>query len=281
MIIDFHTHIFPPVIRDRREDFLRRDPTFDEMYANPKAKIATAQDLLRSMDQAGVDLSVTLGFAWRDHDLCVLHNDYLLEAAAASEGRIVPFCTVNPACPQAEEEVLRCARAGAPGLGELRPDSQGWDPNGEVGQALANAAQRLGLMLLFHVSEPVGRNYPGKDGGSLSSFYEFAARHPALPTIGAHLAGGLPFFAPMPEVRQVFSHIYVDTAAQRLLYDHAAYDQMVRLIGAERILLGSDYPLVPQARQIEDVRSGIFRTDDLRLVLGLNAERLLSRSPSP
>ena len=85
----------------------------------------------------------------------------------------------------------------------------------------------------------------------------------------------------MPEVRQAFSHIYVDTAAQRLLYDHAAYDQMVRLIGAERILLGSDYPLVPQARQIEDVRSGIFRTDDLRLVLGLNAERLLSRTPSP
>ena len=47
MIIDFHTHIFPPDVRDRREEYLRRDPTFAEMYGNPSAKIATAEDLLR------------------------------------------------------------------------------------------------------------------------------------------------------------------------------------------------------------------------------------------
>jgi hypothetical protein len=279
MIIDFHTHIFPPRVKERREEFLRRDATFAEMYSSAKAKIATADDLMRSMDQSGVDVSVALGFAWNSHDLCVLHNDYLLEAAAASGGRIVPFCTVNPACEEAEQEVIRCARAGAPGLGELRPDSQGWDLNGDPGESLASVAERHGLLLLFHVSEPVGRNYPGKAGGGLTAFFEFASRHPELRIVGAHLAGGLPFFAPMPEVRQAFNHVYVDTAAQRLLYDHRAYDQMVRLIGAERILLGSDYPLVSQARQIEEVRSGIFRTDDLRLVLGLNAERLLAREP--
>jgi hypothetical protein len=76
-------------------------------------------------------------------------------------------------------------------------------------------------------------------------------------------------------VREAFAHVHVDTAAQRLLYDHGAYDQIIRLIGAERVLLGSDYPLVSQARQIEELRSGVFRTDDLRLILGLNAERLL------
>lgn len=277
MIIDFHTHIFPPRVRDQREDFLRQDATFAAMYSNPKAKIATAEDLLRSMDQSGVDVSVALGFAWTAQDLCRMHNDYLLEAATRSDGRIIPFCTVNPADDGAGTEIERCARAGAPGLGELRPDSQGWDPAAAPGEALASLAAKYRLVLLFHVSEPVGRNYPGKAGGALTAFFEFASRHPELRIVGAHLAGGLPFFAPMPEVRQTFNHVYVDTAAQRLLYDHRAYDQMVRLIGAERILLGSDYPLVSQARQIEEVRSGIFRTDDLRLVLGLNAERLLAR----
>lgn len=275
MIIDFHTHIFPPAVRERREDYLRRDAAFAEMYANPKAKVATADDLLRSMASGGIDVSVALGFAWRDHELCVQHNDYLLAAAAASEGRILPFCTVNPALGEWEEEAVRCARAGARGLGELRADSQGWDLNGDAGEALAATAQRLGLMLLFHVSEPVGRSYPGKDGGNLTSFYEFATGHPGLAIIGAHLAGGLPFFAPMAEVRAAFAHVYVDTAAQRLLYDHGAYDQIIRLVGAERILLGSDYPLVSQARQIEELRAGVFRTDDLRLMLGQNAERLL------
>lgn len=276
MIIDVHTHVFPPAVRDRREEHLRRDSTFAEMYANPKAKVATANELLRSMSGSGVDASVALGFAWRDAELCVQHNDYLLEAAAVSGGSIVPFCTVNPAAEGWEEEAVRCARAGTRGLGELRPDSQGWDLAGKTGERIAALAKRHDLILLFHVSEPVGRNYPGKAGGNLTAFYEFALRHPELVIIGAHLAGGLPFFAPMPEVREMFGHVCVDTAAQRLLYDHGAYDQLVRLIGAERILLGSDYPLVPQARQIEELRAGVFRTDDLRLMLGENAERLLA-----
>ena len=276
MIIDFHTHIFPPEVRHRRGDYLRRDPAFVEMYANPKAKIATADDLLRSMDESRVDVSVAVGFAWSEHELCVRHNDYLLDSAAKSGGRLVPFCTVNPATEDSEEEALRCAKAGARGLGELRPDSQGWDPDGDAGEGLAEIAKRLGLILLFHVTEPVGRSYAGKEGGDLTAFYEFALRHPDVPIVAAHLAGGLPFYAPMPEVREVFAHVYVDTAAQRLLYDHTAYEHLISLIGAERILLGSDYPLVAQDKQIEELRAGVFASEHLRLMLGANAEQLLA-----
>jgi len=276
LIVDFHTHIFPPDVQDNREDYLRADRTFAEMYDNPKAKIATADDLLKSMEQAEVDVSVAMGFGWADHATCVRHNDYLLETAAKSGGRIVPFCTVNPALEAGEEEAVRCAQGGARGLGELRPDSQGWDLNGDAGEALAHTAQRLGLALLFHVSEPVGREYAGKHGGDLSSFYHFATAHPTLPVVGAHLAGGLPFYAPMPEVREAFEHIYVDTAAQRLLYDHTAYELLIKMIGVEHILFGSDYPLVSQARQIEELRAGVFSTDDLTCILGANAERLLA-----
>jgi predicted TIM-barrel fold metal-dependent hydrolase len=119
VIIDVHTHIFPPDVRDKRDEHLQRDPTFAEMYTSPKAKIATAEDLLASMDEAGVDVSVALGFAWRDHELCVRHNDYLLEAAANSSGRIIPFATVNMAAGKSEvtNEVVRCVAAGARGLG--------------------------------------------------------------------------------------------------------------------------------------------------------------------
>ncbi len=276
MIIDFHTHIFPPEVRHRRRDYLRRDPAFAEMYSNPKAKIATADDLLRSMDESRVDVSVAVGFAWNEHELCARHNDYLLESAAKSGGRLVAFCTVNPASEDGEEEALRCAKAGARGLGELRPDSQGWDPNGDAGEGLAEIAKRLGLILLFHVTEPVGRSYAGKEGGDLTAFYEFALRHPDVRIVAAHLAGGLPFYAPMPEVREVFAHVYVDTAAQRLLYDHTAYEHLISLIGAERILLGSDYPLVAQDKQIEELRAGVFASEHLRLMLGANAEQLLT-----
>jgi predicted TIM-barrel fold metal-dependent hydrolase len=45
--------------------------------------------------------------------------------------------------------------------------------------------------------------------------------------------------------------------------------------GARRLLLGSDYPLVTQATQIEDVRTNLRREVERDLVLGGNAARLL------
>ncbi len=284
VIIDFHTHIFPPQVREQREEYVRRDPTFAEMYGNPRAKIATADDLLESMDAAGVDVSVALGFAWRDHEECVRHNDYLLEAAASGGGRIVPFCTVtlSTSYEAVVKEVERCARGGGLGLGELRPDSQGWALDGEPGGLLAELAQRHDLILLFHVTEPAGHEYPGKHGLRLESFYRFLRKHPRVRVVGAHLAGGLPFDASVAEVREV-PHAYVDTAARRFLYSDVAYSELVRLMPAERILLGSDFPLVSQAREIEDVRAGVSDEQVQALILGGNGRRLLhldaTRSP--
>ncbi len=277
MIIDFHTHIFPPDVRDRRDEFLRRDPTFAEMYASPKAKIATAQELLASMDEAGVDVSVALGFAWRDHELCVRHNDYLLESAAKSGGRIIPFCTINMAADHAAvtKEVARCVRGGARGLGELRPESQGWDLNGEAGERLAALAARWSLILLFHVTEPVGHDYPGKQGLSLESFHRFLVRHTSLTVVGAHVGGGLPFKADASKTVALSPLVHVDTAAQPFLYEARSLDQAARILGAERVLFGSDYPLVSQSRQIEEVRSGVSDVEAQPLILGANAERLL------
>jgi len=270
VLIDFHTHIFPPDVGERREEYLRRDPTFAEMYTSPRAKIAGAEDLMRSMDEAGVDVSVALGFAWRDHEDCLRHNDYLLEAAARSGGRIVPFCTVNlRAREAAAAEVERCALAGARGLGELRPDSQGWDLNGEPGERLAALARRHGLVLLFHVTEPVGHDYPGKQGLSLDSFRRFLGRSQGVAVVGAHLAGGLPLNdPPRPEA-------YADTAALRLLYEPHLLAELAKAAWAGRLLFGSDFPLVSQAAALADVRAGGLDGPVLARVLGTNALGLL------
>ena len=279
MIIDFHTHIFPPHVREDRAGYLQRDPTFAEMYGSPRAKIATAEELLRSMDAAGVEVSVALGFAWRDQQDCVRHNDYLLEAAGKSGGRIVPFCTVNPSAGEdAAREVERCAAGGARGVGELRPDSQGWALDGPVGEMLAETASRRGLILLFHVTEPVGHEYPGKQGLGLESFYRFLGRAEGVPVVGAHLAGGLPLYAPMPALRKSPADAYVDTAALRYLYDPSVLPGVASAsggLGGERLLFGSDFPLISQAAALSDVRGSGLEEAALRRVLGENAARLL------
>lgn len=270
MIIDFHTHIFPPEVRDRRQSYLQRDPTFAEMYSSPKAKIASAADLIESMDAAGVDVSVALGFAWREHGLCLRHNDYLLEAAARYPDRIIPFCIVNPLAGQAaREEVARCARAGARGLGELRPESQGYDLKGEAGDAVASWAARHNLILLFHVTEPGGHQYPGKRGLPLSEFQLFIERHPLIKVVGAHLGGGLPLHCPSAKG---LANVYVDTAAMPYLYGAEMIGRAMEVLGG-RVLMGSDYPLVSQARQIELIRSAA--AEGVGQILGSTAASLL------
>lgn len=281
VIIDFHTHIFPPHVRENRGDYLRRDPTFAEMYDSQQAKIATAEDLLRSMNEAGVDMSVALGFAWRHHQDCARHNDYLLEAAGKSGGRIVPFCTVNLLSGEsAVKEVERCVRGGARGLGELRPDSQGWPLDGEAGDVLADLASRHSLILLFHVTEPVGHEYPGKHGLRLDSFCRFVAGAGDLSVVGAHLAGGLPLYAPMPGAREALSGVCVDTAALRYLYQPSVLTGVAQALGADRLLLGSDFPLVEQAAALREIRASGLDDAALRRVLGENARRLLG-GPMP
>jgi predicted TIM-barrel fold metal-dependent hydrolase len=269
VIIDFHTHIFVPDVRDRRDDYARRDSAFAEMYSDPEAKIANAEDLLASMDAAGVDVSVALGFAWSDDDDISRHNDYLLDAAARSNGRILPFTTVNMASATAEAEIARCVAADARGLGELRPDSQGWDLTGGDGDRLAAAAREHGLILLVHVTEEGGHEYPGKRGCSLVAFREFARRHADLAIVGAHLGGDVYRNDPAP--------VHVDTAAQPFLYPDKEAKGALAAVPDDRLLFGSDYPLISQARALDELRAAVTNDERLSRAVGGNAEALLGR----
>jgi predicted TIM-barrel fold metal-dependent hydrolase len=277
MIVDCHTHLFPHEVIQERERFLALEPTFREIYGDEKAKLASADDLLRSMDEAGIDLSVALGFAWRDVDLCRRHNDYLLEASVKSGGHIVAFCTLplsaGPSAVVTEAE--RCVAAGALGFGELRPDSNGVDLNTpELAAALKQAAG-ADRTLLFHVSEPVGHAYPGKQGLLLEAFYRFTQAHPETRIVGAHWGGGLPFYALMPEVRLALANTSFDTAGTSLLYAPGIYRRAIELVGAGSIVFGSDFPLLSQARSRQRIEEAGLDDAERDAILGANAARLL------
>lgn len=275
MIVDCHTHVFPPEIASSRQRYVESDTTFAELYANPEAKLASVDDLLRSMDSSEIDVSVALGFAWSDPETCRLHNDYLLEAAATSSRRIIPFPTLPlaAAADAIEQEARRCVAAGARGFGELRPDNLDFDLNGEGGACLARLAVELDVVLLFHVTEPAGHSYPGKHGLTLSAFYAFVTAYPEVKVIGAHWGGGLPFYASMPEVRAL-PNLRVDTAATSLLYDGGVYMRVVELAGAGTVLFGSDYPLLSQSRSRRRIEEAGLTSEARDLILGGNAASL-------
>jgi predicted TIM-barrel fold metal-dependent hydrolase len=281
VIVDAHTHIFPLAFRDRRAALCARDPLFAEMYAGPHARMATADELLAAMGEAGVEAAVVCGFAWRDPALCREHNDALLEAAAASGGRLLPFLGVSLVDPrQAAAEVERCRALGARGIGELRPEAHGLDL-AEPSAAGALSAIAGGLPLLIHASEPVGHTYAGKRGQSIGPLYRFVERHPEQVVIAAHFGGGLPLYAHMPEVRRTLRMLYVDTAAWPLLYRPSIFRTVADLIGAERILWATDHPLRSYGQDLAALAQAPLTDVERPLVMGENAAALFGLTTAP
>jgi predicted TIM-barrel fold metal-dependent hydrolase len=185
---------------------------------------------------------------------------------------------------RAREEIERCAKAGARGLGELRPENQGWDSAGDPGDLLATLAEPLDLTLLFHVTEPVGHEYPGKHGFRLDLFYRFLIRHPDTKIVGSHMAGGLPLFQNyVREMGKVGYHFYADTAAWSHIF--RSRKNLIRYgfqtFDSRRLLFGSDFPLVPQAAAIEKINlcTESWSKGGLPRVLGGNAAQLLGLRP--
>ena len=277
MIIDFHTHVFSPRLKEDRNRYIESDPCFATLYSSPKAKVATADELIDSMDKEGIDVSVILNGGWTTHELCVETNDYILESITRYPERLIGFCTVQPqSLDAAIAEIERCAAGGIRGVGEIRPDTQFFQlTEHEIMEPLVEVMVKHNLILLTHASEPVGHQYPGKGNVTPDMLYPFITSFPDLTVVCAHWGGGLPFYALMPEVKEAMGNVYFDTAASPFLYSPRIYSQVVQLVGADKILFGSDYPLLAQSRFLEEIGSLDLPQETKDLILSGNARRLL------
>jgi predicted TIM-barrel fold metal-dependent hydrolase len=275
-VVDSHTHIFAPEQVADRAALAARDAAFAEIYSDPKAKMATAPDLLAVLGEAGIDRAVVAGLAFADAQDIDRQNACILDCARTAEQRFIPLATVNPALPGWERSAKAALDGGARGFGELRPHNQGWDPLDDAGRRLCGLARDAGAVLLWHVSEPVGHAYPGKRGGiAPAKLIEAATAFPGLKMIAAHLGGGLSFYLQMPEVRAAIESLFFDTAAVSLLYDDESVARLVALAGANRVLFGSDYPLLSPRRQLQRI-TALLPGDSAQAVCGGNADILFS-----
>jgi predicted TIM-barrel fold metal-dependent hydrolase len=275
MIIDFHTHIFPPRIKKNREEYIGRDPLFSVLYSDPRAKLADVDDLVASMDEQGIDVSVILNIAWRTPELCHETNDYIQESVSRFPQRLVGFGMVALDSPQsALKEIEFCAQNGLKGIGEIRPgkallgDFSIWNP-------VVTRMIEGNLILLTHASEPLGHDYAGKGDITPDSLFPFIAEFPRLKLVCAHWGGGLPFYALMPEVKKSLGSVFFDSAASPYLYSPEVYIRVADLIGPEKILFGTDYPLLSSERYLREIESLDLSPKVKAGILGENARKLL------
>jgi len=276
MRIDVHTHIFPEKIVQQREIYFEGESAFKSLYGSPKARLATAETLLQAMDAGAVDCSITFGFPWRNPDLTERHNDYVLEAALKCPSRLLAMGCVNPMADKSAEEAERVLRAGACGLGELAV----YDAC-EAGAALERYRDLIDCcrshqgILLIHANEPVGHLYPGKSQLGLDFYYALARLAEGMTLILAHWGGGLCFYELLKkEASEVLANVHYDTAASPFLYRPTIYAHMTEVVGAKKILFGSDYPLLTATRYFEEMAASGLTAEQLDAIGGGNAARL-------
>ncbi len=278
MIIDAHTHIFPPDIVAHRERYCVRDAWFAALYNNPRARLATVEDLIAEMDASGVDISLTCSFGWTDPGLIEETNSYIIDAIRRCPTRLRGMAVIQPTVGQrAVYELERCAQAGMIGLGELMPHGQDYKLSDILLLTpLIEVVRHHRLLVLSHCSEPVGHIYPGKGNVSLEDVVTFLTAFPDVLFIAAHWGGGLPFYTLMPEIQRVTANVWYDTAATTYLYRNTIFPIVAQLVGAERILFASDYGLLSQQRVITHIQQAGMNAETVAMVLGSNAQNLLS-----
>lgn len=275
--IDAHTHLFPPEFIARREQFRAEDLWFGQAFASPTAKMIGEESLLASMEAAGYAMSVVLGWPWRDQGLCREHNAYLADVARRYPTAIAWLGIVNPFLPDASSEIRFCIDHGAVGFGELNADGQGFDWAEPAGIAVAfDAFAEVDLPVLIHTSEPVGHAYPGKGAATPDRLLRSLTVFEDVRMIMAHWGGGLPFYELMPEVRMLTRNVMYDSAASTYLYDFSIFPILEKIVGPERLLFGTDYPVLAQGRFLQRVLASGLSDDAMPQVLAGNARRVFN-----
>ncbi len=133
---------------------------------------------------------------------------------------------------------------------------------------LLSAIEETGLPVLMHVEN---------GGGSAGSraVRATAERHPRVPFIAAHLGVSENFHSGIDAVVQCRSgNLYLETSGLELLYTRYL-EFIVRNVGADRVLFGSNAPLFAPSVMSHMLELAELEADALKLVAYENADRIL------
>ncbi len=209
-----------------------------------------------------------------------VRNEEIAAAAAAHPDILIPFASVDPnKGKRAVEEARRLVRDyGFRGF-KLHPNVQAFYPNDRALYPLYEVLAEAGLPVLFHTGHSgIGAGLPG--GGGIRLKYsnpiyidDVAVDFPDLTIVLAH-----PSFPWQDEAISVALHkqqVYIDLSGWSPRYFPPQLVRYANTLLRDRVLFGSDYPMITPDRWLEDFAQADFRDEVRPLILKENAARLL------
>jgi aminocarboxymuconate-semialdehyde decarboxylase len=267
---------------------------------------------LRDMDAAGVDvhvLSVTPQTYLYNQEpalaatLAAIQNDQIAKHIAAHPGRFLGIATLPMQAPDQAADELRRAMSKLGLKGSMFASNiMGKNLDDPSFAPVWATAEELGAFIFIHPNNVAGadrlKSYYLQNliGNPLDTTIAAACiyfggvleRHPKLKIVLAHGGGFTPYQAARwqhgwkvrPEPKKNISKQPTDIA-RRFMYDTILHsdktlEMMIALVGADRVLLGSDYPYdMAMLDCVAHVRSLKISDADKAVILGGHAEKLL------
>ena len=249
MIVDAHTHRYPEEVLGDPQSFaqLHKEWHWLELVSpdnkNSLQGWSTREKMIADMDKSEVGRAVLLGWYWENPESCKLQNQWCSQWIARDPDRFIGFVSLHPELQNSVESLKRSKDLGFLGIGECHPWLQGASIQNENWMKCMEFAAAEGWPVTFHVTEPVGHDYPGRVQTPFEEFLWLARQLPELKIILAHAGGLFPFYELNPKIRPELKNVHYDLAACPLLYDPEIYRKLIEVVGVEKILWGTDYPL--------------------------------------
>ena len=202
-------------------------------------------------------------------------NDAMVDIAAANEGCIRWYVTVNPNHTEhALREIDRGVARGAIGvklLASRRADDPLLDPICEMA-----AAQRLPV--LHHIWQHRTREWPNQEISDGRDLARLAARHPDATFILAHLGGGGDWAHTLPAVRDV-KNVFPDLSGSGV--DRGMLDAALDTLGPRRLLWACDLTMETGLAKLRALEVIGLSAGDMADIRWRNAARLFGAGAFP
>jgi predicted TIM-barrel fold metal-dependent hydrolase len=204
----------------------------------------------------------------------------IAEGALRNNDVLIPFGSVDPLRPvEALERARRLIdESGVRGF-KFHPTLQGFDPRDERVYPIYELLEERGIPALFHTGQTgIGAGTPGGAGLKLGLsnpilLDEVAARFAGLQVIMAHPS--VPWQDEAIAVATHKANVWIDLSGWSPKYFPEALVRQANSLLQDRVLFGTDYPLLTPDRWLADFAALTLRDEVRPKILKNNAVRLL------
>lgn len=217
--------------------------------------------VLRAMDAGGIDRACVFDIF---HPHGAPGNDRTAAFVAAHPDRFIGFVYVSPLDPagltaELERGIDRLGLAAIKLYSPYTPleyDDPAWDP-------IYRFAEERHLAIIAHTGSDAEPRY----------LEAAAARFPGAQFVAGHAGNNEPYRRQCLDAARRLPNFHLETCST--FRTPGVIEELVAQAGADRVLFGSDQPLMDPRPQLGKILTADIGDDAKRLVLGGNARRLL------